>query len=224
MAVNIIDPTENWIIHKRKSVVWIGRILALIVTVAALLIITHEVWLSGLSEYLTIGEPPIFADAIIVLSGGPGDRARHGAEVFLTGYAPVVLTAGEPHTPGTPAYDAEYEMGRLELFGIPADNIQTLGVLSSTIEEAERSRDWMETNGKRTLIVISDSFHLRRVSLIFNTVFQNANVDLVYVAAEPSWFRQEGWWLRDAEFDAIVSEYVKMANTLTQLGIRSLVR
>lgn len=220
MAMITVNQREYWIVNKRACAIGTLRAVASAIMFFFLLWITRSAWLTAMSIYLMRGESPRPADALIVLSGGPGDRARYGAQLFMDGYAQTVLTAGDPHIPGTPAFDAQYEMGLLELFGIPADNIATLGTLGSTLEEAERSREWLLFHKFDSLIVVSDPYHLRRASHIFGSVFRGTGIDLNYVATEPSWFISENWWKRDAEFDVVVSEYIKMANTLWQLAVR----
>jgi uncharacterized SAM-binding protein YcdF (DUF218 family) len=217
MAVVTIDSREYWMVSKRACGIRVLGGIGAAVLAFVVLWLTRTLWLTALAIFLTRGEALRKSDALIVLSGGPGDRARRGAQLFEQGYAPVVLTAGEEHIPGTPAFDAEYEMGLLESFGIPAENIATLGILSSTNEKAERSRDWLLSHNLRSLSVISDPFHLRRVSFIFGSIFRGTEMDVSYVSTEPSWFDPQNWWQRDAELDAVFSEYIKMANTMAQL-------
>lgn len=218
MPVVELDPREHWVLPRRGCALRGAGLVGGIALAALIVWLTRSAWLTAMARFLAIGQAPRRAEALIVLSGGPGDRARYGAQLFAEGYAPIVLTAGEPHVPGTPAFDAQYEMGRLESFGIPAENIATLGVVGSTIEEAQRSRDWLLVRGGRSLIVVSDPYHLRRVSLIYENVYRGSGVDLIYVATQPSWFSPEGWWQRDADFDAVVSEYIKMVNTLSSFN------
>jgi len=114
------------------------------------------------------------ADAIAVLGAAqyngrpsPVFRARldHAAALYQRGYAPVVLVTG-----GVGLGDSlsEAEVGRQYLLklGLPEQEVVALPPASSTYSSVEGIAAWFEGKERRHVLLVSDGFHMLRLSII----------------------------------------------------------
>jgi uncharacterized SAM-binding protein YcdF (DUF218 family) len=186
-------------------------------TVAALAIgllvyFTHPAWLTALGKFLVVSGPPRQADAIIVLGGGSGDREMTGARLYHGGFGQHLLTTGQTvDVIGVEGTFAELSAHELERAGVPPERIARLSDSGSTCDDARLSREWLRQRGAASLIVVSDPFHMRRAMLLFEREYAGTGIELVPVAASPSWFDTRLWWRREKDSRVVVEEYIKLA-------------
>lgn len=117
------------------------------------------------------------ADVIIVLGAGlradgrPGPaltrRSIHAADLWKQGYAPRIICSGG--TPGQIVIRSEADACAeiLREQNVPESAIVLEDQSRSTEENALESRQIMETNGWKTALLVSDSFHMLRANWIF---------------------------------------------------------
>jgi uncharacterized SAM-binding protein YcdF (DUF218 family) len=171
----------------------------------------REWWLTSAAEFLIVSDQPRAADAIIVLGGGNGDRERTGARLYHDGFAQQLLTTGQ--TVDTLGFDgtfAELSAAQLEREGVPPGHIRLLATSDSTCDDARLSRELLTALGARSLIVVSDPFHMRRAMILFKREYAGADIELIPVAAAPSWFSTRQWWMREKDARVVVEEYFKL--------------
>lgn len=197
-------------LHVRKATL---RGLAVgFLALLCLIVATHPLWLTAVARFLYLNEPPRPADAILVLGGGEGEREEWAAHLYFQGYAPLLITSGEvPPRLGEKRTFAEISRAALLEHGVPTEAILMLPATTSTYDEARQSRALMESWGARTLLVISDPYHMRRAVLTFRKVYRGSPVELVFVSTPTSWFRFERWWTRERELLVVFAEYQKLA-------------
>lgn len=187
-----------------------GAIVAL-----ALAITLYPLWLPWGAQVLIVNEPPQKADAIVVLGGGSGDREITGARLYAEGYAPRVITTGEPiGLPGLGRVTfASLSAGELEQRGVPAAVITQLPASTTTCDDARLALAALPPGSTRVLVV-TDPFHTRRAQWLFNRVA--GGVDVVIIAANPSWFDAARWWTEERGIIVVGQEYVKFGMTLVK--------
>jgi len=114
------------------------------------------------------------ADAIAVLGAAqyngrpsPVFRARldHAAALYQRGYAPTVLVTGGVGLGDTLS---EAEVGRQYLIrlGLPEQGVVALPPASSTYASLEGVAHWFEGKDRRHVLLVSDGFHMLRLSII----------------------------------------------------------
>jgi uncharacterized SAM-binding protein YcdF (DUF218 family) len=111
------------------------------------------------------------ADAIVVLgaaqwAGRPSNtfRARldHAHELYNTGYADlIVLTGGS--APGDIYTEAEAGANYLRVNGVPDHALVAVGVGTNSIESLVAAADELHARERRSVILVSDPFHMFRV-------------------------------------------------------------
>lgn len=203
----VAHPERYW--HIRKTAVRL--IVALGIGSLLFLCLTHSLWLTDLARLLIVSEPPRSVDAILVLGGGSGEREQAGAQLYLEGYALRVITSGKTHlTPGEKRSFAEISAANVRELGVPEQAILQLADTDSTRDEAVDSLALAKSKGWRSLIVVSDPFHMRRSAWAFRKVYQGSGIALTFVSAPDSWFRLDRWWTRERELIAVTQEYEKL--------------
>jgi uncharacterized SAM-binding protein YcdF (DUF218 family) len=131
------------------------------------------------------------ADAIVVLGaalrpdGTPGEpllrRIRHGVELFKAGAAPrLILCGGDGRRSGTSEAAA---MRVIALgAGVPAEAILLDERSTNTYENAVETGALLRAHGLRTVLLVSERFHLPRARMLFRL----NGVSVAAVSAAPS--------------------------------------
>ena len=184
----------------------------LLLTLVAVVALTHEVWLGAMGDYLVAREELHPSDAIIVLAGNSIYRSQHAAVLYQRGMAPRVIVSNEPVR--THGFDATWlelrQLGLIRL-DLPDEAILPIEQVSgSTHEEALYSRDIMLRQGWRTAILVTDPFHTRRALLTFQTVFTPAGLTVSPAPAEGSKYQTDGWWRDPDRGLRVIQEYIKL--------------
>ncbi len=181
----------------------------------ALLTTLHPLWLPWVAWALIIDEPPQPADAIVVLGGGAGERDLMAARLYAAGFAPLIITTGdEIPLPGLP--DATWAgLSAIELrqHGVPETHIVQIHNSQSTCDDARLTLAALP-RGARRVILVTDPFHTRRATWLFQRGAPDLQV--APVAAELDWFQPDGWWTDERSIIVVAQEYVKFAVTLVK--------
>jgi uncharacterized SAM-binding protein YcdF (DUF218 family) len=208
----LIESNDYITIPKRK----LQKTLGVIFIIVAVLATFHQLWLPALGQGLIINDPLQKADAIVVLGGGMGDREVTGARLYKEGYAPLVVTTGEPlripSLEDTPF--AKFSADYLKKLGVPESAIIQMSQSTSTCDDARFTLASLPAGAKR-IIVVTDPFHTRRAQMIFKGRAQN-QVEVIMVPASPSWFDPVVWWTRENALIATVSEYLKLISIVAR--------
>ncbi len=153
-------------------------------------------------------------DAIVILSGGGSERLEYGAKlVNEKATRQVILTeTGELTKAGTPVTVSNRSLLSSE-YSIIQDNVTfTRQTSSNTYEEAQAVAELMGQKGWSSLIVVTDSFHSRRTSLIFRRVMQSEKIQ-VYVQpvdVPDYWYDPWLWWMTPESRKATLLEFSKI--------------
>jgi len=152
------------------------------------------------------------ANAIAVLGGDEeGERASRALSLFRDGFAStVVLTGLQRDSNAVPAalnWRAEF----LETQGIRKTSIRFELEARNSYMEAEQLLALMRKEGWRTLIVVSDPPHMRRLSWTWARVFEGSGLSYVLVASRPDWWDAGRWWRDEKAGQFVITEYIKLA-------------
>jgi hypothetical protein len=158
--------------------------LRLLVLLAAL---AWTLWVSLGAILEWPASEPVAADAVVVLGEDPGHRYQRGKELLLAGYAKtLVLILPLPHV----LQDANSHL--------PGVTIHIDRSADSTWTEAQVMRRWMEANGVRHVLVVSDPQHMLRVSYSWWSVFRGSGLRYTLVAAPQANWSAWHWWENEA--------------------------
>lgn len=192
------------------------RAIALSAVVLILAAIAGAAAFRHLGIWLNNPDAPAEADAIIVLSGAY-ERALHAADLFSSGFAPILYVSVPVREPVAADLEAlgidlprqEEVMERiLQAKGVPRDRVRRLGAGSlSTADEAIAARRQFTTPGAR-LLIVTTAYHVRRARMIFADAFAGRNVRLLVVAPAAR-TPLENWWSNQESAREVLLEIAK---------------
>lgn len=142
---------------------------------------------------LTLSQPPVRADAIVVLGGGiqcgsatleasSVSRLLRGLELWQAGYAKVMTVSEQSGLLGPrdcPKISALERSGISALYPRGGPEMLTLARVTTTTDEAARVRDLARTRGWTRALLVTSPSHSRRAA----AVFEQAGVPVVSVPA-----------------------------------------
>jgi len=155
-------------------------------------------------RFLTLTQLPKQADAIIVLSGGQ-ERVEKAAELYKAGYAPSIILSNAKESTSSSGDMLQTAFN----LGIPHDAIFTENAAESTYQNAEFTLPIMKEHDFKSAIVVSSDFHMRRVKLLFYSVYKKSEIELTYVGST-SGYNAKRWWSDRKSRETTFNEYVKM--------------
>jgi uncharacterized SAM-binding protein YcdF (DUF218 family) len=197
-----------------------GLFLLIVLIVAAA---GAAVGLSYASDWLSAGDRPQKADAILVL-GGSFTRPFQAAEFYRQGLARkiyVSVPAREDQfrllDEASIAYPREEEVVREVLLkkGVPAAAIEYFGKDSiSTAAEAQAARA-LFGKGAPKLLVVTSPYHLRRTRMTFSDALPGADIRVIATSYDPF---PQAWWKDQNAARNVLLELAKIS--FYQLGGR----
>ena len=137
-------------------------------------LVFHKSWLRLIGDALVVEDGLQPADVIHVIAG-EDDRTDYAIQLYKNGYGKTLFFTGgwcELHL----YHHGEHARERAVSQGIPLDAIAfDNSTVTSTYGEAERLREWIlhSPHPVRSVIVVSDPFHMRRARWTYQKVFGN---------------------------------------------------
>jgi len=190
-----------------------GRAALLVVGLLAgygLLFESPFVWWAA--EPLRIAEVPRRADAIVVFAGGVGEsgkagggyqeRVRRAVDLYRAGHAPrLVFSSGYAFA----FAEAEVMRELATSLGVPGDAIVLETRAASTFDNVVYSARILESEGRRTALLVTSPYHTRRALLTWRT--QAPAIDVVSVPVAQSQFYAHGRGASLEQIRGILHEY-----------------
>ena len=196
------------------------RYLFLLLLAGVALFLFREPILSEVGDFLVVSDSLETADVIVVLAGHQDGRCLKAAELFLQGWSPrIVITKGNyPHgieqlkRYGIRELESHKKCAAiLKFLKIPKGAIEIIeGYNTSTADEAQKLRRYMQHQGLRRLIVVTSNFHTRRSRLLFRRVLKGTGTITVVPAASDYQFDPDQWWTRRRDSKVLLWEYQKL--------------
>lgn len=187
------------------------RILAGLAFLALVLLLFREQWLPLIGNYLVIENTLEPADVIHVIAGDDY-RTDYAIQLYRQGEAETLFFTGgwcNTHL----YYHGEHAKERSLAAGVPLDAIAfDDSPVTSTYMEAERLKVWIDHSARpiRSVIVVSDPFHMRRASWTYRRVLG----DQIHVQFAPVPFSrtpyQQAWWKDSESRKYVREEYSKL--------------
>lgn len=176
---------------------------------------------TAVGNFLVVSDPLQKADAIAVLSGSGVIRGRTAADLYLQGLAPRILITREDYryrSEELARYGIhvleEHEIARevLRYMKVPQDCVSVLdGYNESTVAEARKYLDYMQSHRLNRLLVVTSNFHSRRSRIIFRRIFSGSNITVLVHPGPPSFeFNPDGWWTHRDNIRNLLFEYQKL--------------
>lgn len=163
-------------------------------------------------RYLVYQDPLEPADVIVILSGNDESRVTAAAELYHQGYGANIMLTNTGNTFGE--YNQPYSMlqkEQLQELGIPEGGIYIAEFQAkNTGQEATGIINKMYDLGFHSAIIVTDSWHTRRVKTIFSDSFSNTGFRFSVYPAPGSDYNKNFWWLTPSGWKDTVSEYIRL--------------
>ncbi len=189
----------------RKSNVLIALLLLFVLSISICFVKAGSYLSSAVS-------PPSPSDLIVLLSGDAGARSQTGLELFNRGYGKYILLTGLED--GERAIQPYYLNWRAQFLldsGVNKDRILTEGRAKNSWEEARYTLALMKQRKWKSLVVVSDPPHLRRLQWVWGKIFRDSDIKVAFAASKPSWWDEKKWWENEHSVKFVVMEYLKLA-------------
>lgn len=182
-----------------------------------MVLVVVAVWLVNAGTLLIDAAPPVPVDAIVVLAGNAPNRLPWADELRRQGFSDLLIVSNEPvHTHGL-----ETTWLALHRAGVAAPEIPESSLLvldpppESTIDEANRSAELMAARGLHSALLVTESFHSRRATLLFRAAFARRGLTVHPVPVADS-LDLAHWWQHPVTARRVTEEWVKLLYYLPQ--------
>lgn len=181
------------------------------VAVCLLLFLFRERWLLQIGDFLIVEDTLQPADVIHVIAG-QDYRTDYSIQLYEQGYGKTLFFTGgwcTFHNYYHGKHAEEYSYAR----GVPLEAIAfDESTVTSTYMEAEKLKEWIARSPTpiRSVIVVSDPFHMRRVQWTYRKVLgDKMDVQMAPVSFERTHF-QRNWWKDQTSRIYVRDEYAKL--------------
>ncbi|MCG9969031.1 YdcF family protein [Pelotomaculum terephthalicicum JT] len=155
-----------------------------------------------MAKLLVVDERPEAVDVLIALSGD-SERELYAAELYRLGLAPKIIMSG--HRPGTQKMAI-----RAVNKGVKEQDIITEDKSENTYENAVYSKEVVLRQNFKSAIIITSPYHMRRTKLVFERIFRNTGVRLIYCPTRDSGFNVDGQCESETDRQIVRREYIKL--------------
>jgi uncharacterized SAM-binding protein YcdF (DUF218 family) len=160
---------------------------------------------------------PQRADCIVALGGDSGERIATTLDLYQRGFAPSILLTGVEDAP----IDARrvYLTWRAEYLvkaGVPSAAILYDEHSANSSEEARNTLALVNARGWKSVLVVSDPPHMRRLALAWSKAFAGTRKNYILVASAPSWWQERAWWQSEHSAQFVITEYIKLGYYLAR--------
>ncbi len=195
---------ETRTLGMKRTIIWLLLAVSLIALALAYVFSRAGYWLEA------PGQPPVAADAIVVLGGDNGNRALRALELYRAGYATTIVLTGLERGKGTPpprlTWRAEYLVAR----GVPRSALRFEVESRNSYEEATNVFTLMRKRGWHRVIAVSDPPHMRRLAWTWARVFEGSGLEFVLVSSAADWWVPGRWWRDELSGSFVITEYIKI--------------
>lgn len=197
------------------------------------LILSYRLWLPLPANFLLVKDDLEKADCIVLLRGDDYFRLRKAVELFRQGYSKNIVVS----VISEKAYFVRFNLDRkisgldrfsekelllkyFEYFGKNSENvIFTPFKITSTFEEAFAAKALLLQKRFRSLILVTNVYHMRRALILFKWVFRGTGIKIYHVTAETETevYDPEHWWRRARDVKSMITEYISLFFNLLKL-------
>jgi len=180
--------------------------LFLLILVAGILLLTHSFVLTRAAEMLIKKDEIKPADVIVVLAGEQEERVRYGTKLLEDDWARKdrIIMAGGPLV--WKYTWASLMKEQAESLGIPGKKILLEDKSRSTEEDALYTKEILQQNGFKSIILVTSPYHSKRASLIFERVM-GREFKIISAPVDESWFSIDDWWKRRRDRAIVLNEF-----------------
>jgi uncharacterized SAM-binding protein YcdF (DUF218 family) len=153
------------------------------------------------------------ADIILVPGGSSPELMEKACELFIAGYAPLILPSGGPNKKVTD-YETEWDyfFDIAKKKGISEANILKENRATNTFENAIYSKEVVKENKIeiRRALLVCKTFHARRALLTYQAAFNPLIEYIICPIIDNRDIRKDNWYLDQNKVNKVMSEVEKI--------------
>lgn len=154
---------------------------------------------------------PRYVDLIVILGGGWEARTAAGGALMRDGWARQVLLTGMPPMPRKDEERLRHPRYRyLRSLGVSREAILLDSSADSTWADVLVIRNVLEQNDWRSVLIVSDPPHLRRLRWVCERILSASNIDYRLIASRPYWWNEDRWWENKISASFVLKEFMKL--------------
>jgi len=182
---------------------WLIFILGPVLLLLTVLLLAGESILYAIGDWLVVEEDDLQPADMIHILGGGLDRVDYSVNLYRGAYAQRLFITG--------CHSIEYKK-RVMAAGVPPENLFPDSISAdSTFEEAQELKEFLDQSPSiRSVIILSDPYHMRRAQWSFKKVLG----DQVTLQFAPVPFEmtslERRWWTDGRSRSMVVKEYLKI--------------
>jgi uncharacterized SAM-binding protein YcdF (DUF218 family) len=186
----LVFPSKWWLF-----ILGLGLLLLILVFVAG------EPTLHAIGNFLVVKDDSLQPADVIHILGSSYQRVDYGVELYHRGFAPRLFITGCDRT----IYKERAMAGGVR----PEDLAPGLSWSTTTYEEALELKEFLDqAPSMRSVIVVSDPYHMRRAQWSFNKVLgDRVELQFAPVLTEMTSY-QKRWWTEARLRKSVVKEYL----------------
>ncbi|OIP22224.1 hypothetical protein COX95_03315 [bacterium CG_4_10_14_0_2_um_filter_33_32] len=148
------------------------------------------------------------SDVIIVISGGETiERTAEGVKLFKQGYASYLLFSGAAKS-GTVS-NAKGMKNYAIKQGVSSNNILLEEKSTSTYENALFSKNILEKNNFKKIILVTSPYHQKRAYMNFSFILGRDYNIINHSSSDSNW-NSDKWWDNKKSVNITMSEFVRV--------------
>ena len=189
--------------HCRGAIGFIAGFCLGVVTVCVI----STYFLLHADRWLIVDNKPVKADLIVVLGGGAAGRLRKGLNLYEQGFARQLLLIDEKAVVWTQITQQLCKDCILE-----GKNVVILSGSTSTFTDASLVKAYCLAHDIKSLLVVTDPFHTRRVWLTFLNEFKHSSILFTVINSGDKQFLPppgKPWWTDQPTLETVWLETIK---------------
>lgn len=163
--------------------------------------------LKKIGQFLSRSDKIINSDAAVVLGGGSIHRVRFGASLYNRGFIKKLIVYRNIRTRRFMVGVSRSTVVEAKRLGVRSRDLIHEDKSETTIDEANNLKRILPRIGYRSIIVVTDGYHIRRARMIFNEVFRGSSVRILFHSSGAVTFDPSRWWEKSASTSNLISEY-----------------
>lgn len=193
---------------------WV-KFLIISMSMLLLLVLFRNPLLRGFGSWLTGEDTMQQTDACFVLGGNSYERglAAFGIYQQFPDQHFVATGGNYPYQIlclDTSMVEAALTHHFMISLGVPDEQVDTLTQSHSTRDEAEEILKYCQANQLRRVMIISSAFHMRRVRWVFEDLFEEAGIEVLFHGASSKDYDSSNWWKNEEGLIMANNELVKL--------------
>ena len=171
--------------------------------------------LRQMGEHLAAVDPLDRVEVVYVLGGASLERGEEAAVVIEQGFAPrAVFTGGNVpsvlEAEGIAKVEAQVSLDAAVRAGLDPVVGEILAEGTSTMEEAIAILAHAKAHGYTKVMILSSTFHMRRVGFVFRDRFRKEGIEVILHGAKARTYSEERWWESEEGLLTVNNEYTKL--------------